>query len=161
MNEKGLAFVYQRRHAFSLAELVVSMGVLVLLLAMAGQVMNLTVSATGQAQALADVNQQIRTLEETLREDLARVDRDNSVMLIQGNPIQAYWTQDFKDADGDAIVANGYTHGTDAERQDPFNPENLELPRADILMFFTEREATSNVHANVRAGLVQVTYGHA
>ncbi|MHC5112329.1 MAG: hypothetical protein ACYTHJ_20930 [Planctomycetota bacterium] len=150
-----------RRTAFSLAELVVSVGVLVLLLAMAGQVMSLTVTATGQAQALAEVNQQLRILEQTLRSDLARIDRDNALMLIKSHAINAYWTADGRDADGNSNPLDGYPHGVDRERSNPVNPEFLIPPRADILMFFTEREATSNIHPSVRSGLQQVVYGHA
>ena len=61
--------------AFSLAELVVSIGILVLVLTLASQVMTLSVDSTGQAKALTEVNQALRVLERTLREDLAGVSR--------------------------------------------------------------------------------------
>lgn len=150
-----------RARAFSLVELVVSIGVLVLLLGMASQVMNLTVQATGQAQALVEVNQKLRVLEQTLRKDLLGVDRKHSVMAIVGNPINAYWTKAGAEADDDKNPVNGYPHGVDPVRNDPLVSERLERPRADVLMFFTEREATSNIHPLVRAPLQQIVYGHA
>ena len=47
-----------RASAFSLAELVVALGILVLMFALAGQVFNVTVQSTGQATAIVQVNQQ-------------------------------------------------------------------------------------------------------
>jgi len=151
----------QRRRAFSLVELVVSIGVLVLLMGMASQVMNLTIQATGQAQALVEVNQKLRVFEQTLRQDLLGVDRNRSVMAIVGNPINAYWTQDGADADVDSNPVNGYPHGVDPVRRDRLIGDRLQRPRADMLMLFTQREATSNVHDLVRAPVQQIVYGHA
>ena len=129
------------RRAFSLAELIVAVGVLVLMLALAGQVMSLTVKSTGQARAITEVNQQLRIFERILRKDLRGVQRGDSVMLIQGNPINAYWTDEGRQADDDGDPSTGYPHDIDREREDPQNPGNLQLPRADVLMFFTSRAA--------------------
>jgi len=154
-----------RRPAFTLAELVVSIGILVVLLGLASQVMSLTVRSTGQARALTEVSQTLRVLERTLREDLAGVQRpgpgvdEASVLLIQGNPINAYWTRNQQAA---------------AAAPNPLNdPDLLTLPRADLLMIFTRREAESYVQyvypdaADQRQrtppmrGWKQVVYGHA
>ena len=75
------------RRAFSLAELVVSIGILVFMLLLAGQVYNFTIRSTGQATALTQVNQRLRTFEQILREDLRNVQPDRSMILIQGNPV--------------------------------------------------------------------------
>ena len=134
-----------RRPAFSLAELVVSVGVLILLLARAGQVMSLTVKSTGQAKAITGVSQQFRAFERRLRDDLAEFHPGEMTMVIQGNPINAYWTEDAKRADGDGDPSTGYPHLADPNRED--RNGDMELPRADMLMFF--------------AGQRQVVYGHA
>src|SRR3990172_2314142 len=116
-----------RRRAFSLAELVISMGILVLMMSLAGQVFNFTVQSTGQATALTEVMQQLRAFERTLRDDLRTVQPGNSLILIQGNPVSAYWTQSGKDADddGDPSDAKGYPHAADPEREGQDGKGNL------------------------------------
>ena len=158
-----------RRRAFSLAELVVSIGILVLMMSLAGQVFNITVQSTGQATALTDIMQQLRAFERTLREDLRSVQPGNSLILIQGNPVNAYWTQNGKDADDDSTVLNagpstGYPHLADPEREKSDGSGNADQPRADILMFFAARLSGSFVDAGtspVFSNLQQVVYGHA
>ncbi len=161
-----------RRAAFSLAELVISIGILILMMALAGQVFTITIKSTGQATGLTEVTQQLRVLEETLREDLRNVQPGQSMMLIQGNPVNAYWTQLGKAADDDADPSNGYGHLRDVEREkldpttgvpqlDGNGNEVLTEPRADILMFFTARKATSAINPSVSSRVQQVVYGHA
>jgi type II secretory pathway pseudopilin PulG len=147
------------RAAFSLAELVISIGILILMLALAGQVFTITVRSTGQATALTETSQQLRMFEDTLREDLRSVQPGQSLILIQGNPVNAYWTQSGKDADANPDPSNGYGHASDPEREDASG--NLIAPRADILMIFTSRKGTSYVSPNVTGRLQQVVYGHA
>ena len=151
-----------RAAAFSLVELVVSLGVLVVMFALAGQVFNFTIQSTGQATALVEVNQQLRALEQTLREDLAFVESGQSLILIQGNPVNAYWTQDSKDADDDSNPANGYPRLSDAEREYVLSGNAAPAPpRADMLMFFTSHKSNSYTDSAVSANLQQVVYGHA
>lgn len=162
----------QRRAGFTLAELLVSVGILLVMLGLVGQVMNVTVQATGQATALTEVNRSLRILEQTLREDLKGVHNGSGVMVIQGNPINTYWTQDDADADEPKNPLDGYPHDADPERERNDIPDYVEPPRADLLMFFTQRQRTSYitypapsfsgtipeaVHSNVQ----QVVYGHA
>lgn len=162
----------QARSAFSLAELVVAIGVLVLTLALAGQVMSITVRATGQATAFTNVSQAIRALERTLRDDLSHATPGRTVLLIQGNPINAYWTTDERDADDDADPQTRTSLALDPEREDPADPTRRRLlpPRADMLMFFTARPASNYVPytkidgspvRSVTSQVQQVVYGHA
>lgn len=156
-----------RRGAFSLAELIISIGILVLMMSLAGQVFNITVQSTGQATALTEIMQQLRAFEQTLRDDLRGVQPGHSLILIQGNPVNAYWTQNGKDADDDAATAGagpatGYPHPSDPEREDA--NANPVKPRADILMIFTTRPASSFVETGtppLTSNLQQVVYGHA
>jgi hypothetical protein len=135
-------------------------GILLLMMSLAGQVFNLTVQSTGQATALTDVMQELRAFEQTLREDLRGVQPGASLLLIQGNPVNAYWTREGREADADGNpAAGGYPHPTDSNREDPLG--NMVAPRADILMFFTARRGTSFVDAGVTSNLQQVVYGHA
>jgi type II secretory pathway pseudopilin PulG len=162
----GLSVV---RPAFTLAELVVSIGILVLMMSLVGQVFNLTVKSTGQATALTEVMQQLRAFEQTLRDDLRGVQPGNSLILIQGNPVNAYWTQSGKDADDDPTAdgagpSTGYPHAADPERETADGSGNAVQPRADILMIFTARPAASFVEAGtsqLTSNLQQVVYGHA
>lgn len=155
-----------RRRAFSLAELVVSIGILVLMMSLAGQVFNITVQSTGQATALTEIMQQLRAFEHTLREDLRGVQPGNSLILIQGNPVNAYWTRSGRDADDNADPSNDTGYPADPERERPDGSGNTvkEAPRADILMIFTARPGASFVEAGtapVVSNLQQVVYGHA
>ncbi len=151
---------HSNRTAFSLAELIVAIGILVLLFALAGQVFSLTIQSTGQATALTEVNQLIRSFEQSLREDLRHVRPGQSLILIQANPVNAYWTREGQEADtGDRDPANGYNHPADPMREDLNG--NLIKPRADMLMFFTARRGTSFVDPEIKANLQQVVYGHA
>ncbi len=155
------------RGGFSLIELVVAIGILVLMMALAGQVFTIAIDSTGQANSLIEVNQSIRLLEATLREDLRNIDPASSMMVISANPIAAYWTAEEKERDFDKDPTNGYVHEPDSEREDvladgnPAPPHDLEHPRADVLMFFTSRPTTSTIYPSIESNLAQVVYGHA
>lgn len=147
------------------------MGVLVLMLSLAGQVMSLTVRASGQATAFTETMQAVREMERTLREDLRHVRRGRSLMVIQGNPINAYWTADGQGADNDANPANGYPFARHPDREIFTSAKQriLAPPRADLLMFFTERRANTYITYSGRdipptqmtSQVQQVVYGHA
>ncbi len=149
--------------AFTLIEVVVSIGVLSILLLMAGTIFALTMRSSGQATALVEVSDEVRALEQSLREDLRYVQPDSSLMVIAGNRVNAYWTQDEEDADADHNPLNGYPHSRDPRREyiDADGNVQPELPRADVLMFFTARPGSSYVSPEVSGHLQQVVYGHA
>ncbi len=134
------------------------------MMALAGQVFNLTVQSTGQATALTEVMQELRVFEQTLREDLRSARPGNSLIVIQGNPVNAYWTAGGRDADGDATSSGegprtGYPHPADPEREDLAG--HLVPPRADILMIFTGRRGSSFAEPGVSSNVQQVVYAHA
>jgi hypothetical protein len=146
--------------------LVISIGILVLMMSLVGQIFNITVQSTGQATALTEIMQQLRVFERTLREDLRTVQPGNSLILIQGNPVNAYWTQSGKDADNDGNPSNDRGYPADPEREilDGIGNTVREAPRADILMIFTARPGASFVEAGtapLTSNLQQVVYGHA
>lgn len=142
-----------------MAELVVSMGILVLMFALVGQIFSLTIQSSGQATALTEVGQLIRAFEQTLRDDLRGVHAGQSLILIQGNPINGYWSTIGQQSDDNNDPADGYPHAPDPIREDVNG--NLIQPRADLLMFFTARKGASFINPRVRANLHQVVYGHA
>ena len=158
----------RRFRAFSLAELVVSIGVLLLMFSLVGQVFSLTMRSTGEALAYTEINQLLRIFEDTLREDLRHVEPGQSLILIQCNPVNAYWTQDGLEADkatGDDDPSDGYPHLPDPPRESDKVDGRGDLipipPRADLLMIFTARKGTSFVNPAVTSALQQVVYGHA
>lgn len=149
-----------RRGGFSLVELIVSIGLLGLMMSLAGKIFALSIESTGQATSLINVSKSLRLLEEALRNDLCGVDPDRSMLIIQGNPIDAYWTANDAAVDGDEMPTNGaFDHAIDAEREDVEG--NFVKPRADILMLFTSRPTSSIAYPGVRSNLAQVVYGHA
>jgi len=154
-----------RRGAFTLAELVVSIGVLALMMVMAGTVFKLTLDSTGQANALMDVNQSLRLLEQTLREDLAQTPRQGAVLVIEANPINAFWKREAREINppgtNPAPPPFGalYAHEADPERE--YANGAMMLPRADVLMTFTARTGQSCLCPAVMGQVQQVVYGQA
>ena len=153
------------RPAFTLVELVVSVGILVMMLTMAGTVFSLTLRSTGQAKALTDVTQRLRVFEQTLAEDLRDVRRGASKMVIESHGVRAYWTEAQKelDAAGDPTAA-ALPSGGDPERtrwDAATNTLRPELPRADVLLFFSARPGRSYLDPAVQAGAQMLVYGHA
>ena len=67
--------------------------------------------------------------------------------LIQGNPVNAYWRADGKDADNDGDPSNGYPHAADPVREDANG--DMIMPRADILMIFTGAVMPDGPDSNV------------
>ncbi|UCG17474.1 MAG: type II secretion system protein [Phycisphaerales bacterium] len=153
-----------RRAAFTLVELVVSIGILVLMLTMAGSVFSLTLRSTGQATALTDLSQRLRIFEQTLAEDLGNVRRGASRMVIDAHAVYAYWTKVQKDldADDDPRVAP-LPAGGDPQRisWDPDLGLRRAMPRADVLMFFTARPGSSYLEPGIQSGTQMAIYGHA
>ncbi|HNU45359.1 MAG TPA: type II secretion system protein [Phycisphaerae bacterium] len=156
------------RNAFTLAELVVSVGVLALMFALAGQIFSLTLRSTGQARAVTTIGQALREFEQTVREDLKYVQPGSSVIVIQGNPVRAYWTRAGREADDDYDGLNtqrgrgpdsGYPHPADPERDNAAGVP--EWPRADVLMIFSARPTESYVKPGVTADSQAIVYGHA
>jgi hypothetical protein len=87
-------------------------------------------------------------------------------MVIQANPINAYWRTEHADLDtADSDPFTGYPHELDPERDttalDPDGRPIPDLPRADVLMFFSSRKTNSYMHPAIWSNVVQVVYGHA
>lgn len=171
-DNKLRAYRAPTRRAFTLIEMVVAMGVIILMLVLAGQVFTLTVQSTGQATALVHLDQSIRAFERQIRDDLSHVYPGRSLMAIQCNPINAYWTPEGHQADADDSPADGYAHNPDPEREafdltnltpvlDTVGRPILTLPRADMLMMFTARRSRSYVAPEVQSNMQEVVYGHA
>ena len=158
-----------RRGAFTLTELVVSIGIMVLMITMAGTIFKVTTDSTGQANAVIEISESLRLLEQTLRDDLRHVPRDGAILVIQSQPVNAFWTRDDIEANPDGTdpmdpSGEPYIHLSDSEREvaDPDTGQRYKvLPRADILMSFTAQPGTSYLSPGVSGEFQQVVYGHA
>jgi len=157
---------FTKRSAFTLIELIVSVGILGILLVVAGGVFTLTLKSSGQANALIEVSEQIRALEETLAADLRNVQPGRSIMIIQPNVIHSMWTTDelsiARESGVDEVHAISAKRDPERER---FNAAEgrleRELPRSDIIAFFTDRPATSVRDPEIVGQSQFVIYGHA
>ena len=154
------------RRAFTLIELVVAVGILGILLVVAGSVFTLTLKSSGQANAVIEVSEELRTLEETLAADLRNVQPGRSIMVIQPNVIHGPWSRDELALAQDGGTLDAAAHDLSSNR-DP-EREHLEggtlehdLPCAYQLGFLTDRPATSYRDPEISGHTEFVLYGHA
>ena len=161
------------RGGFTLTELIVAVGVLGLLMALAGTVFHVTLKSTGEAKAIMAVNQRLQELEDNLRADLGGIDPSGSILVIAPAHVHSYWTKADAEGDTDKLPGNGYPHEVDPDRT-VFDPDTglawidsstglpvREYPRADVLTFVTNRSGRSFVDPKITGQLQMVTYGHA
>jgi prepilin-type N-terminal cleavage/methylation domain-containing protein len=165
------------RAAFTLIEMMVSLAVLAVALAVIGVVFNVTVRVTRQAAALSELQARLRQFEVQLREDLRGCDPARSILVLVGRTQAAALTADdiaarkyFRVLTGDpSQVPAGYD-----PQYSPVLDPNYSNPRADILMFFTNRPIASQAppqqtqeafgdacRQGVRFAPNLVVYGHA
>jgi prepilin-type N-terminal cleavage/methylation domain-containing protein len=173
----------RRRRGFTLVEMLVSLAVLAMALAMVGYVFTATVNATRQAAAYSEAQNVTQQFVNQIEEDLRNCDPSKSILVLVGRTQAAARTQ----ADLDArkywrvLVGNPSAVGSfDPELDqgaDPFTNQYSD-PRADILMFFTNRPTVSqapNVNGTpatppsfadqcvqgAKLSPIEVVYGHA
>ncbi len=163
-------------HAFTLVEMLVSLAVLGVALAVVGVVFSVTTKTASQSAAYAEVHARVREFVRQIKQDLNSCNPSESVLVLVGRTQAASLTQPDFDAGkyhrtllGDPnAVAPGY----DPEYALNVDPQYSD-PRADILMFFTNRptpSAAPNPNANpaldpyalgVKFTPIRVVYGHA
>lgn len=154
-----------RRPAFTIVELIVSIGLLGIMMSIAGAVFSLTLRSSGEATALIEVGANFRMLEKTLREDLRNVPRGGSVLLLEGNAILAARTSDDAEVSRFSFAAAGSRRDVEREiilkngaaESDPL----IAPPRADRLLLVTSRPETSYADPTVAGSMQVVVYGHA
>lgn len=169
------------RRGFTLIEMLVSLFVIIVALGVVATVFQFTTQTAGRAQAIAEVETYLRDFEYQFREDLSGVDPGNSILVMVGRTQAAALTVDFRRADqyyrflvgNPNLVPAGYRPEFDAN----LNPQ-YSNPRADLLMFYTNRAQASEVPApnpgtapgtewqrryaaGAKGSPVQVVYGHA
>jgi len=144
-----------RVRAFTLVELMVSVGILAGLMAMISMIFATATKSAGLAQTTTVVYRQLRQITEGLRRDLKAVDPSECVIGIAGVEVLAYRTPE--DIQTDRTLIN--------ERDDP----NNDYHRADVLMLVTKRKFEPYVYRSDPnapdpdkfADVRHVVYGHA
>jgi prepilin-type N-terminal cleavage/methylation domain-containing protein len=167
------------RPAFTLVELLVSLAVLSIALAIVGTVFSIAVKTTRQAAAYSEANNWLRQYMEQLEDDLKYCEPSQSVLVLVGRTQAGALTPDgvkagkfYRVLTGDKVQAAGY----DPVYAPVLNP-NYSNPRADILMFFTNRPTASQAPPpdadaardpfgyaclnGARSSPIEVVYGHA
>lgn len=171
------------KRAFTLVEMLVSLAVLSIALGVVGYVFSATINATRQAAAYSEAHNLAQQLVSQIREDLRHCDPANSLLVLVGRTQAAARTKD----DLDARKFWRVLVGDPAQAPAGFDPEYGQRsaldpsmnyysdPRADILMFFTNRPTMSQAPPTdpdegsfaeqclqgAKFSPIQVVYGHA
>lgn len=167
-----------RRPAFTLTEMLVALAVMVLAMAMVTGVFSMTTKTAAISAAIANVEMLARNFADQLQQDLEYCDPTQSVLVIHGRTQAAGLTEDSRQAGQYYRVMTGDPGLLDG--LDPrFNatpPAQYSDPRADVLMFFTNRPSVSkapainpdegnifqmSLYRGARQSPIQVVYGHA
>ncbi len=162
-----------RQRAFTLIEMMVSLGVLTLALGVVGVVFSVTTKTARQASAYSEALNWVRQFMIQLEEDLEHVDPSQSILVLAGRTQAAALTKE--DLDGGKFYRVLLGNPEDELNYDPEYGSvargPYSDPRADILMFFTNRavpsaapdpNAPNSVYARgAKLSPLQVVYGHA
>ncbi len=173
------ACVHSCLRAFTLIEMLVSLAVLSLAMAVVGVVFSVTTKTTSQAAAYSEAHNWVRQFTLQIEEDLRYCDPSKSVLVLVGRTQAAALTADDLQAGkfhrvliGDAGVAGNY----DPEYTTGAPNPQYSNPRADLLMFFSQRPTVSVAPVpdvdpsdewayaaalGTRFTPVEVVYGHA
>ncbi|MBL8878450.1 MAG: prepilin-type N-terminal cleavage/methylation domain-containing protein [Phycisphaerales bacterium] len=172
--------------AFTLVEMLISLFVIAIALTIVVTAFAVTTRTTRQAAAYAEVNNWVRQFTLQLEDDLRYIDPANSALVVVGRTQKAALNEDERQAgkvwrvlvgDPDSVQA-GFDPSF-AQQSDPTVTQYSD-PRADILMFFTNRPSQSQAPAfrpenappndqsvqeqfrnGARTAPIQVVYGHA
>jgi prepilin-type N-terminal cleavage/methylation domain-containing protein len=165
---------------FTLTEMLVALAVMVLALAMVTSVFSVTTKTAATSAAIADVEAVVSNFADHLQQDLEWCDPSQSILVIHGRTQAAALTEDLRQAGQYYRVMTGDPGLVDATQDPRFTatpPPQYSDPRADILMFFTNRPTASKAPATsttlvpgsfqeklqrgAEVSPIQVVYGHA
>ena len=82
-----------RLSAFTLIEMLVAVGMLLVMMGLAGQVFKIALDGTGRLTQLSEIDRSIRMFEDQLGRELATLDPTRDILAIGANPSPAYWTE--------------------------------------------------------------------
>ncbi len=166
-----------RRRGFTLVEMLVALAVLIVALGVVTSVFSITTRTASQSAASADLQALARNMLYQIGEDLRYCNPAESVLVIAGREQPAALT----DADQAAGVRFRVLTGDPSNVPANYDPRfatatdpNYSDPRADVLMFFSNRPTASAAPpsnpsntqqsayaAGARLAPIQVVYGHA
>ncbi|MGE0480518.1 MAG: prepilin-type N-terminal cleavage/methylation domain-containing protein [Phycisphaerae bacterium] len=171
------------RGAFTLIELLVSLAVVTVALVVVVTAFTITARTAREASAISEVNARLRQFQEQVEQDLRFIDPASSTLVLVGREQKAALTRADLDALryfrvllGDPLaVPNNYDPETSAATDPQYGD-----PRADIVMFVTNRPSVSQAPARnpqnapasrrakeeaysrgAKAAPLMVVYGHA
>lgn len=175
--------------AFTLIEMLVALGVLIIALGIATTVFGITSKVTRQTAALNETNSILDSFLREIDEDLNGVDTTRSILVLQGRTQAAALTEEQRLASRYYHVLVGDPNVQNLSMYNPANPGdpnadvfnggsagNYSNPRADLMMFFTQRPDASHAPATnvtdpnsfqaalvrgAKAAPLRVMYGHA
>ncbi len=173
-------FTFSRSHAFTLIEMLVSLAVISLALAIVGIVFAITVKTAGQSAAYSETHNWVRQFMDQIDEDLRYCDPSQSILVMVGRTQPAALKAEDLAAGkfhrvligNPANVPGGYDPEYDPglDNADPRLAQYSD-PRADLLMFFSNRPTASVAPypglvsdpyaAGVKFSPIRVVYGHA
>lgn len=146
------------RRGFTLIEMLVALGVLLIALSIATAVFGVTSKVTRQAAAANEINSILDAFISEIDEDLNGIDPTRSTLVICGRTQGAPLTEEKRVAnqyyrvlvgDPNAASIRGYNPlGPLLDNADP-NLAQYSNPRADLLMFFSQRSSSSRSPAEV------------
>jgi len=168
------------RAAFTLIEMLVSLAVLAIALTVVGVVFSVTTKTTTQAAAFSEAQGRVRQFMLQLEEDLKYCSPENGPMFIFGRTQAAALTRDDLEAGRYHRVLTGDPTEVPVDYHPEFDSQrnlNYSNPRADVLIFFTNRAVASQCPATgdlsnnegfqislqngAKVAPIQVIYGHA
>jgi prepilin-type N-terminal cleavage/methylation domain-containing protein len=169
---------HQPRHGFTLVEMLVSLAVLTVALTIIGVVFSVATKTTRQAAAYSEANNWVRQFMQQIEEDLRQCEPSQSVLVLVGRTQAAALTPDLLKAGRFHRVQVGKTQmSPEAAELTAAPPDGYSDPRADLLMFFTNRAMASQAppadpnpvsdpfgyacRNGARFSPIEVVYGHA
>ncbi len=165
-----------RTAAFTLIEMLVSLAVLSLALTVVGLVFTATTKTANQSAAYSEAHNWVRQFMEQMEQDLRFCEPSRSILVLVGRKQTAALTEADRQAGLHYRVLIGNPEwvpaGYDPKLAPLEDPDgHYSDPRADQILFFTDRPATSSapppnapldpVANNVKSAPLLVVYGHA
>ncbi len=149
----------RRGLGFTLIEMLVALGVLVVAMAIVTNIFSLSAQTAAQAQAIGQIESALDSFVRQMRADLDGIDPSRSVLVVVGREQAAARTEELRQAGqywrvltGDPSRAGpAYDPRFDGSQR-AYPPGNTARdtygdPRADVLMFFTHRPLESTAPA--------------
>lgn len=148
------------RRAFTLVEMLVALGVLIVAMAVVTTIFGISAKTAAQAQAIGQIETALNSYVSQLEADLNGIDPSQSVLVIQGRRQPAAHTEELRQAGqfwraltGDPTVNGMLSYDTRFDNSQAAYPpgatprDQYSDPRADVLMFYTQRPLESRAPA--------------